>query len=416
MKTKIWAAVLLICTLVSLMSLSSCLAFDSFDGLINSGGSGGGDTYIQLDGGDTYDIDIQSPESAEKLSVSKALLSAVSIRCSFTTYTGWGPIQGESETKSSAGSGVIYKLSEDRSTAYIITNYHVVYDASSSTTNKISSNIKVYLYGMEYEDYAIPAKYVGGSMYYDLAVLEVKNSEVLMESSAMAATIADSDKISVLDMAIAIGNPEGLGISATLGYVNVESEYIEMTASDDKTEIELRVIRTDAAVNGGNSGGGLFNNKGELIGIVNAKIVDDSVDNIGYAIPSNVAYAVAENIMYYCLDTNKESVYRVMMGIEAAVSSAKTEYDKETGILTKSERVIVNSLTLTSAVSGLLEKNDVINSITVDGKTVAVTRLHHVIDTMLSARVGSSVIINITRGGETFDVTVPITEAMLTAY
>ena len=60
---------------------------------------------------------------------------------------------------------------------------------------------------------------------------------------------------------------------------------------------EMRVIRVDTAVNPGNSGGGLFNSKGELIGIVNAKIISSDVENIGYAIPSSVAINVADNII-----------------------------------------------------------------------------------------------------------------------
>ena len=64
----------------------------------------------------------------------------------------------------------MYTLEEDGS-AYVVTNYHVVYDADSDTSDKISDEIYVFLYGMEYSQYGIPATYVGGSMNYDIAVL-----------------------------------------------------------------------------------------------------------------------------------------------------------------------------------------------------------------------------------------------------
>ena len=93
--------------------------------------------------------------------------------------------------------------------------------------------------------------------------------------------------------AIAIGNAQGLGISSTSGVVSVDSEYITMTAADGKTAVAFRVMRVDTAINSGNSGGGMYDDNGNLIGIVNAKIVYDGVENIGYAIPSNGAVSVA---------------------------------------------------------------------------------------------------------------------------
>jgi serine protease Do len=189
-----------------------------------------------------------------------------------------------------------------------------------------------------------------------------------------------------------------------------------MTVDGYSRSISLRCIRIDAAVNSGNSGGGLFNDKGELIGIVNAKLSDTSVDNIGYAIPSNVAKAVADNIIHYCDGTDKENVYRCMLRVGVGATAAYTKYDTETGKIYKFERVVISSIEEGSPVTDLLVEKDVINSITIDGVKHDVTRTFHVIDSMLNARVGSTVVINVTRAGETFDVTIPITEEMLTAY
>ncbi len=402
--------------LVSLFSLSSCFLLD--DGTLDSfipdeNTPNGGTTNITVNGGNNYEVSINGGDYQEALGAAKALLSTVSIICGFESYP-FG--SGKTESYYSAGSGVIYQLDKENGSAYIITNYHVVYDADANTENKISRDISLYLYGQEFSNYEIKASYVGGSMLYDLAVLEVKNSQVLMKSEAMAASLADSNDVSILEMAIAIGNPEGEGLSATVGYVNVDSEDITMLASDNRTEMELRVIRTDAAVNGGNSGGGLYNSRGELIGIVNAKMSNEEIDNIGYAIPSNVAKAIADNILYYCKDTTLESVQRVLLGVTVSSSESYSRYNPETGKIRKYETVIVTDVSATSAVSGIVQANDIVNSITIDGKTYEVSRIFHVVDSMLNARPGSSVTMNVTRGEQALELAIPITQDMLTAY
>ena len=371
---------------------------------------------INVNGGDNYNVTIQGGAPQAVIAANKALLSAVSVVAGFEgSSSGLGGVFGGSSGSSasqSSGSGVIYKLNKNKGEAYVITNHHVVYDA----TYGISSSIKVYLYGQEgYEEYGMAATYVGGSLSYDIAILKITGSTVLMESIATAATFADSDKVAVLDTVIAIGNAQGSGISATVGYVNVESEYLSMLGADEKTEISLRVIRTDAAVNPGNSGGGLFNDKGEVVGIVNAKSASDSVDNIGYAIPSNVAKSIADNIIYYCDNTNKTCVYRCLLGITISSKEPTVHYDANTGKLYKTESVTVSEVT-GSAVKGKLHVGDVLKSITIDGNENDVTLRHHVVDSMLDAREGSTVVIKFIRGGQEMSITVTITADMIEAY
>lgn len=368
---------------------------------------------ITVEGGDNYNVTINGAEQ-NHAAAGKSLLSAVSIRCIFKV-TSYGSIYNPGTTTketSSAGSGVIYKLDKNHGDAYIITNYHVVYYNQANTKNGISSNINVYLYGQESEAYAIPATYVGGSMEYDIAILKVKGSRVLAQSNAVAATFADSDQVSVLDQAIAVGNPEALGISATLGYVNVDSEYIEMEGADGVTAVQMRVMRIDTAVNSGNSGGGLFNNRGEMIGIVNAKLA--SSENMSYAIPSNFVKFVAENILYYCDATELENVYRCYLGITVESSKMYTVYDEESGKVLKRERVSVQKVNAGSLADGILKEGDIINSITVDGVKYEVYRMYIVTDSMLNARVGSNVTLNVTRGNETVDLTIEIGQSAVT--
>ena len=418
MKKKI--ILLLLLAAFSVSSLSSCLLLTGdglLEGMYNQNDEGG-DKIINVEGGDVYDnINISTDSSSSLLAASKAILSAVSVICTFKepTYSFMGSQTGTKET-ASAGSGVIYDLDKDKGDAYVITNYHVVYNSKSITDDGISDSIKLYLYGMEMmtsekETYAIDAKYVGGSMMYDIAVLKVEESDVLMASNARAADIGNSDEVTVLDTAIAVGNPGGGGLSATVGYINVDSEEITVAFETDGAQVgvELRVMRTDAAVNSGNSGGGLFNDKGELIGIVNAKSSDTAEENIGYAIPSNVAVAIAEN----AIDYSDGSIWRCMLGVTVGVKSYSTKYDLETGKIRKLETVVVTDIGKGAAVEGVLEVGDVINSISINGKKIEVTRIHHVVDSMLYARVGDSVTISVTRGEQTFDKVLPITDSML---
>lgn len=428
---KLFASVLLVAVMIS---MSSC-AFLDLESMMNP--SGDADEYmtrfevermlegieknITVEGGDTTVIEnINSNYSKNILAASKGLLSAVSIRSVFrVTYA----YQGGTKTdeKSSFGSGVIYDLDKDNGDAYIITNHHVVYNSAANTSDKISDDITVYLYGQEYSDYAIRAEYIGGSVNYDIAVLRVEGSETLIKSNATEAVFANSDDVCVLDTAIAIGNPEAEGISATVGTVNVDSEVINITKSTGNGTAEIRVMRTDAAVNSGNSGGGLFNDDGKVIGIVNAKMSSTSVDNIGYAIPSNVAKNVADNIIYYdSLDSSSESVKRVFLDIKVTISEAYTECDVETGRIHKRERVIISDISSKSVAYGKLKVNDVINSITIDGNTYVITRTFNVVDAMLTARKSASFVsdikFNVSRGGKKLDVEVDISGVTLQNY
>ena len=421
-------ASLLLCVLVLLSSttLTSCMYMQLGSGAkkeeyitkseLENILNGRLDGNVTVEGGDNYNITIEGGEKLNLTLASKALLSAVSIFCTFETvsYSGFG--QATTETSYSAGSGVIYKLDKTTGDAYIITNHHVVYNHECNTSNKISDDIVLFLYGMENNAYAIPATYVGGSMQYDLAVLKVSASRILAESNATAVAFADSNAVSVLDTAIAIGNPEGEGISATVGYVNVDSEYVtlNMTTPTGQREIELRVMRIDTPVNGGNSGGGLFNGSGELIGIVNAKMTDS--ENIGYAIPSNVVKYVTENILHYCDGKADETPYRCLVGITVTAAKSYSHYDTESGKIYKLEDVVVDSVTAGGIADGKLAAGDIIRSISIDGVEYKVERMFHVVDSMLNARVGSLVKITVQRGVRELTLELEITEATLNKW
>ena len=407
---------LVIACLVLSIALTSCdlfsILYDTDDDDLDSSYSS---SMQDTPSGDniTNNIVIEGESGNLVYAINSSLRSAVSVYCNFETSSLGG-------SATSAGSGVIYELDGKNGSAFIITNYHVVYESSSKTSNKISDDIFIMLYGMEYSDYAIPATYVGGSMNYDIAVLYVENNDILKNAynrgSVAEATIANSDNIVVGETTIAIGNPEMYGISATTGIVSVDSEHIDMTASDGRTSVSFRVIRTDTAVNSGNSGGGLFNAKGELIGIVNAKISSSDVENIGYAIPSNVARAIADNIIDYCFNKDCETVMRGLLGVTVVTASVYTEYDAESGVMKKYESIKINSVNKGGLADGILEAGDIVKTLKIGEKEIEITRQYHLIDAMLDVRVGDKITLEIERNGEPKTVTTTITESCLSAY
>ena len=216
--------------------------------------------------------------------------------------------------------------------------------------------------------------------------------------------------------AIAVGNAEGEGITTTSGIISVDSDHITMTAADNVTEVSYRVMRVDAAVNHGNSGGGLYNDKGQLIGIVNAKIIDDEVENIGYAIPTRVAIGVTENILDNCFETDCESVMRAMLGVTIINKASRAVYDKETGLVRIEEAIEVYEVATDSIAHGKLEEGDILLSVELNGQLQMITRQHHVIDLMLHAREGDTMKITVLREGKEKTFSVKLTEDCITAY
>lgn len=167
-----------------------------------------------------------------------------------------------------AGSGVI--ISTD---GYIATNNHVIEGASKITVRLTD--------GKEYE-----AKLIGTDAQTDVAVIKVEGATL------QPATLGDSDTIGVGDTAIAIGNPLGeLGGTVTNGIISALDRQIVL---ENQT---MTLLQTNAAINPGNSGGGLFNDQGELIGLVVAKSSGSNVEGLGFAIPVNVVKDVVESII-----------------------------------------------------------------------------------------------------------------------
>ena len=357
-------------------------------------------------------VDIDGNSNDVSYAVAKGLRSAVSIQCTHTVYNKYGM----ASTSSSAGSGIIYKLDKETNSAFIVTNFHVVYNENNTNSNGIAQEINVFLYGSEYADMSIPATYVGGSNNYDIAVLRVDNCDLLNSNVLLEASFADSNKTYAGQSAIAIGNPDGAGISASYGIVSVYSEHITLNIGGS---VSLRVMRIDTPVNSGNSGGGLYNENGELIGIVNAKTSDDSLENIGYAIPSNIVKAVADNIIDHCYGTDLERVQRALLNITVGISDSNA-YLTEDGHVMVKETVYVAEVNRGGIAYGKLKKNDILISAKLNDKELIITQQYEIIDFLLNARVGDTLYITVERetanGVTNVIVEIPITQDAINEY
>ena len=342
--------------------------------------------------------------------VSKAMLSSVTIYTRVKTRY-YSPFGGSQiKTSYSAGAGVVFRAEKENGTAYIITNYHVVYDSSSVSADGIADYIGVCLYGMSaslsstdetaIENSTIKAEFVGGSMDNDIAVIKISASDTYRDSAYVPVSTVNSDEVVLGQTAIAIGNPEGLGFSATTGTVSVDSEYITMEGLDGGT-MTVRVMRVDTGINGGNSGGGLYNGSGELIGIVNAKTSSSDIENISYAIPVNVALGVAENVL-----RNNGEFIKPTLGIKCTAGESSAVYDVGKNAVRIVQTLTVTEVDKSGAAYGKLEVGDKIVSIAVKGKTTSVTRSFQLSDALLYADTGNPVTLTVVRGGETLAVTI----------
>jgi len=211
------------------------------------------------------------------------------------------PSEPQTSTAISYGSGII--MSQD---GYIMTNAHVV-DGTSK--------IMVTLFdGKQYE-----AKLVGSDQSTDIAVVKIDAKDL------PAANFANSDGVVIGDDVYVVGNPLGVELSFSLTCGNVSSVRREIAIEDTL----MTLMQVDAAVNPGNSGGPAADSRGYIIGVVNAKIVDDDVEGVGFAIPANTALKIASELI-----THGTVASRPVLGItvrSVAYSVAKI-YPEQGGV------------------------------------------------------------------------------------
>lgn len=191
--------------------------------------------------------------------------------------------------KSGSGSGVLFTTD-----GYIVTNHHVVKGASKITVVVSDKTTN-------YEDVEMDAALIGTDSTTDIAVLKIERGEKFA-----AAAIGDSATLKVGQEVCVIGNPSGLSKSLSSGIVSGLNRF----ANDEG--YELSSIQTDAAINPGNSGGGLFDMYGNLVGVVNSKLISmssgTSIENLGFAITINEAKPIISDLINYGYITGRPMI------------------------------------------------------------------------------------------------------------
>lgn len=344
--------------------------------LAGIGGFGGTMAALSLNGGTGRTVLYQSVTNTENGSDKGSVdANAMSVKqVADATANSVVEIQTESVSTnpffpqavtSGAGSGVI--LSKD---GYIVTNNHVIEGASKVTVKTKD--------GKSYN-----ADFVGTDKTTDLAVIKIKAENLT------PAVLGKSADLEVGDVAIAIGNPLGeLGGTVTSGIISALDREINV---DNQS---MHLLQTSAAINPGNSGGGLFNDHGELVGIVNAKSGGENIEGLGFAIPIDHAKTVIENLI-----ENGYVKGRPSLGVVLQAASTINS-DKENVYIAEVEKGKAADK------AGLKTGDQILKA---DGKNV--TSISDVKEAIDSHKAGDNMSFTILRENETKEIEVKLGEA-----
>ena len=344
---------------------SKTVATSSRDDSDNSSNdsSSGASTVISIEG---------NIESLVETVYNNAANSVVGIRTKASVENFFG---GSSES-TGEGSGVIYTAD-----GYIITNYHVISDVV--TTQSENSSVEVFL--MSDPETAVDATVVGYNVSADLAVIKIE------KTGLPSIEIANSEDIKVGQYAIAIGCPGGIEFLNSVSYGIISGLNRTITV-DSIGEMEL--IQTDAAINPGNSGGALLNSKGQLIGINSSKLVDESFEGMGFAIPSNTVITVVTEIIQ---NKDNPSPY---IGIE--IYKYDSEYLAEFGL--PSGAAVKSVVKNAPAYNAGIRAGDIITEF----NKVQINEYTDFIDALDDCKPGTKVNARIYRNGRYYSATVTI--------
>ena len=288
----------------------------------------------------------------------------------------WG-FSGGSRIQEGGGSGVI--IAEN---GYIITNNHVIENAQ-----KIDVTLRN---GQHYD-----AKLIATDAKTDVAVIKIEAGGLTF------ANLGDSGALVVGEPAIVIGNPLGqLGGTVTSGIISALDRAVGFQ-EDDGTTKTMNLLQTDASINSGNSGGGLFNQYGELVGIVVAKSTGFSVEGLGFAIPINDVRGVIDDLITYGYARGRIALGVTLIAIPTEQAAARNNLMKP-GVYVM--RVDAGS----NAERGGLKPGD--RLISVKGKEVSEPA--QVSEIVQSLSVGDSLAITYERDGQTFSATIVMQETV----
>jgi len=247
----------------------------------------------------------------------------------FHSFFGFDFYQPRTHKQESSGSGVI--VAKD---GYIITNYHVIQNASEIEVTLRNKN-------------TYKAKVIGTDKDTDLALIKIE------ENDLPAIELANSDEVMVGEWVLAVGNPFNLESTVTQGIVSAKGRSLNMNQSNQQGNPIESFIQTDAAVNPGNSGGALVNLSGQLIGI-NTAIASPTGAYAGYsfAVPSNIVKKVMVDLKQH------GTVQRAYLGIQPA--QLTSDLAKKLSLPSPSGILIANVFEGSAAMEAGLKSNDVI--------------------------------------------------------
>ena len=363
-----------------IVAIALCCAL--VGGLVGGGGvltynhfAGGRSTIYQGDT-PTVTVDLASVDGSTVLTPEQIyaanLGAVVGVNGDKTTTNVWG------YTVRNAVSGSGFVISSNATTSYILTNYHVINDVSDITV--------FFADGTSYD-----AALVGGEQENDIAVLRVE------QGNLQTVTLGDSDALNVGQEVYAIGNPLGeLTFTFTGGYVSAKDRSVTMS---DGTVMNM--LQTDTAINSGNSGGPLFNEYGQVVGIVSAKLSSSSsseatVEGLGFAIPINDVRDMVTSIIEHGYVTGKPNVGVLLDDVDEAA--------QRYGVPAGAEVLAV--LDGSGAARGGLQAGDIITA--VNGTEVAsVSALQEAVK---EYKAGDTVTFSVYRDGETATVDVTLDE------
>ena len=282
-----------------------------------------------------------------------------------------------------SGTGFVYK--KDGDTAYVLTNNHVIEGGNKVTLTFTNGQV-------------IEAKIVGSDALSDIAVLSIASSDVLE-----VAEIGTSEDMRVGDTTFAVGAPLDSVYSWTVtrGILSGKDRMIEVELTNSGDYV-MKVLQTDAAINSGNSGGPLCNSNGEVIGITSLKLVDESVEGMGFAIPIEIALEYANKIV------NGESITQPYLGVSmlnvtdayyrTQYYSMLTTYDITSGV------IVVSVEKNTPASQAGLQAGDVIIKIN-DDKITSIGYLRYY---LYNYDVGDKITLTYLRDGKEKTTTVTL--------
>ena len=315
----------------------------------------------------------------------------------------------------SMGSGIIYDIDEVKSEVYIVTNYHVIYVYQNYG---VANDININLYGSEDLEDEISCSFVGGSEYLDVAVIKATGLEAqkIINKGGEEVELGEFNNLTIGERLIAIGNPEGTGISVVNGIVSADNRYVSYSISAKK--YYHRVFQTDAQINSGNSGGGVFDSNGFLVGVVSSKYASDYsskdgldvVEGMSYCIPLTNVVSAADYIIENCNGNTLTSVKAYEMGLTIYGANSKAYYNTALHKVVVQEDVGVTKIEAGSFAEKLgIEADDIFKNITIEkknGKTYSfdIIRDFMVEDVLMFFGVGDTIKIKVLRGGAEKDL------------